>query len=335
MVFEAGTRDSPEAAPHTGAMGHRMRHHLAFVAMIGTLLLLPRVAEADPETGDALFRQGHAALVAGDYPRACDLLQRSLTEDPSATGTLINLAYCQQMTGKHWLAYRAYADALRKPISAERRSFADKSSRQVERKLPHVQLQMKDATVPVVEHDDGFVVVDPTVPFPIAPGRRTLTLTSAGKKPRTVSFEVPDRAGVVIVVVAPVEENEALVVTSPPPTATAAPPPSPPPPAPGPPASDRLEGDRGGLSPALGWASLGVGVAALGAGTYFGLRSFAIRDDACPTTSCDRDGLDRIQGSATTTATVSTIAFGVAVAALALGTWVFLHPPRRERAQAR
>ena len=69
--------------------------------------------------------------------------------------------------------------------------------------------------------------------------------------------------------------------------------------------------------------SAGVGIAGIAAGSYFGLKSLAIRDSACPTTDCDPAGLARIEGSATTTATLSTIGFGVGAAGVVAAVALF------------
>jgi hypothetical protein len=70
--------------------------------------------------------------------------------------------------------------------------------------------------------------------------------------------------------------------------------------------------------------SAAVGVAGLAAGSYFGLKSLSIRDSACPSTDCDAAGLARVQGSASTTATLSTVGFAVGAAGVVAAVALFV-----------
>jgi hypothetical protein len=197
----------------------------------------------------------------------------------------------------------------------ERQQFARESLAFVERKLPHVQLQMGAERFTRVLREDGSAVENVTQPFPVPPGRQTLTLSGSGST-RTIALDVPNRPGTVAVILSPTEPAPSSAPDQP----SAAP-------APGPvPAAAPVEQPTASTSPlqTAGWITVGAGVAAIAAGTYFGLKSFAIRDSACPSRACDASGLDRIHGSATATAIASTVAFGAGGAALVGGIMMLL-----------
>ena len=115
------------------------------------------------------------------------------------------------------------------------------------------------------------------------------------------------------------------------PPLTAAPPltPAPPPPADEPtPASDPGSSQRT-------WAYVagGVGLVALGVGSYFGVRTLSLkseRDDVCPGDRCPTQrGVD-LDDQARSAALVSTIGFGVGIAALGTAAALWLTAPRAE-----
>ncbi len=76
------------------------------------------------------------------------------------------------------------------------------------------------------------------------------------------------------------------------------------------------------------WAAYGafaVGAGALSVGAYFGVRTFVLkgdRDDAC-IPRCTQAAVE-FHNRAQTAATISTVAIGVAVASVGVGTWLFL-----------
>jgi hypothetical protein len=289
---------------------------LAMFVFFGASFFSTSVARAgDPEKADALFRQGRAALERGQYVRACELLRKSLDEDPAASGTLMNLAYCHQVTGKFWQAYVEYAEAARTATSADRRDFAMESMHAVAEKLPKIALQFGDEGARVLR-EDGTAIDDPRQPFPVEPGHRIITLVAPNGARRELALDVPARAGVVAVIVT--SNGTSSTTTLSPTEARGEPTPT---------SSPNTAADGSTRRQiALGVGALGI--AGLAAGTYFGLKSFAIRDSACPgpTKDCDAAGLERIHGSATTTAVLSTIFFGVGLAGIAGGIALFVLP---------
>jgi serine/threonine-protein kinase len=80
----------------------------------------------------------------------------------------------------------------------------------------------------------------------------------------------------------------------------------------------------------VSYALVGAGVAGLGVGTFFGLRAMSKNDDAeerCPNTRCnDREGVSLAE-EASDAATISNVAFGLGLAALAGGVVLYLTAP--------
>jgi hypothetical protein len=75
-----------------------------------------------------------------------------------------------------------------------------------------------------------------------------------------------------------------------------------------------------------GWTTVGAGAAIVGVGSYFGLLAFAKKADGnaqCDPTGCSQGGLDDFS-SARTAATLSTIAVGVGLVAVATGIYLVL-----------
>jgi hypothetical protein len=302
-----------------------------FGVLAAGLLIAPLARAGDPDKADALFRQGRAALERGQYVRACELLKKSLDEDPAATGTLLNLAYCHQVSGKLWQAYVEYREAASTATSTERREFATKQMQTVVERLPRIALQLGDERGTRVVCEDGTTIDDPTRPFPLEPGRRVVTLVAPNGAKRELTIDVPARAGIVAVIVTPGGVTTAPASPEPRtevPAAATKPPPMPPADTPRSPSSTSSPNAEDDGSSRRTWAVAitTLGVAGLAAGTYFGVESLSIRDSACPQRACSAAGLERIQGSATTTAILSTILLGVGVAGAIGGITLFVLP---------
>jgi hypothetical protein len=76
----------------------------------------------------------------------------------------------------------------------------------------------------------------------------------------------------------------------------------------------------------FGWIFDGVGVASVGAGTYFGISAISKKsaaDPECPARLCNTQGQQLIS-EAKTNAILSTVTLGAGLAALGLGTYMLL-----------
>jgi hypothetical protein len=106
---------------------------LAAFAAAATMLSLgmarPAFA-AEPNSAEEAFQRGRTLLAEGRYADACKAFETSQQEDP-ASGTLLALAYCQELSGllaSAWANYRAAAELAQHEGHAERREAATHQS---------------------------------------------------------------------------------------------------------------------------------------------------------------------------------------------------------------
>jgi hypothetical protein len=297
----------------------------AVLTTLGCLLAAPPALAQDVAASEAQFERGLAAMKAGDYATGCPAIEESYRLDPRP-GTMFTLAECENRRGRTATAATRYEDYL----SFHARLPADQQARQGER--PRVAATQRDAlraraprlTIVVPEGApvdatvtrDGVVLEAPSwnVALPVDPGEHVVRLEAPGRAPTEARITIGDGEALSVPLalgaVAPAADRPPPPAASRPPQAS--------------PAADRgLTGvQTGGLI--LG----GVGVAALGAGSVFGLLTLGEKstiDRACPASPgggarlCStREGKDAADSAATTGA-ISTVAFGVGAAALAGG----------------
>jgi hypothetical protein len=88
---------------------------------------------------------------------------------------------------------------------------------------------------------------------------------------------------------------------------------------------------KGNVSVIASLALMGVGLAATGVGSYFGLHAKSLNDDAenhhCTAANCDPTGVNLVS-DARQTATASTVAFAVGAAAVVAGVIIYLVRPK-------
>src|SRR5579864_3897961 len=81
----------------------------ALTVWLGLALAVPAVA-SEPDVAEALFRDGHALLKEHRYQEACAKFADSQRHDP-ASGTLLALAYCQELSNALASARASYLAA--------------------------------------------------------------------------------------------------------------------------------------------------------------------------------------------------------------------------------
>jgi hypothetical protein len=283
---------------------------------------LPRSAAAqtgDPAAASELFRQGRAALAEQDFAAACPKFAESQRLDPKV-GTLINLALCEEKTGRLASALHHWADAL---VLA--RSEGDAREAYV--------TQQYDALAPRVGHvvlhrapgvpDDARVLVDGVE---TAPGDRGAPLpVDAG--PHVIVVRAPNHADARFE--ATVSEGATAVVAleaGP----DLSPPPAPPVAAPAAtaatavPARDRATAQR--------WVGYGVGalgIVGLGLGAAWGGQALEAKSEpGCRSGVCTTEAAAQVQRDGHAAGDRSTIAFVAGSALMAGGITLWLLAPR-------
>ena len=288
------------------------------------LALADPPAAGNAAIAEALFRHGRELLDAGKVAEACEKFAASQRADP-ALGTLLNLAACHERQGRTATAWSEFTDAYAEATRAQdkRASYAQTRLQALEKVLYRVVIEVAEPPADLVVRLDGQPLGREALgtPLPVNPGERTIEASAPGREPWTQKLAVPSGAGQQRVDI-PALAAVAVVAPPPPPPVIAEPPPKlsiQPTHAP-----DVYFRRRLGLGIAVG------GLVATGVGTVFGLKAMHRNDDSkphCPQNVCDAAGL-QLNRDAKSAATVSTVAFGVGLAALGTGAWLMFVPPR-------
>jgi hypothetical protein len=285
------------------------------------VLLAPGARAAEPSRVDraqGLFVEGRALFDAGRVDAACAALARSEALDP-AVGTLGLLAACHERQGRTGTAYREYEAAadLAHARGDEREAFARARADALE---PHLARLTIRAALPA----PGLVVSRDGAPL-AAGALGEAQIVDPGRVGVEASAPARARWSTVIVV----GEGARAEVEIPPlaPSADAS----------------RVAASSATEAPRSAWlgprrlvaiASTGVGLAAIGIGTAYGIA--AIHHADASRIDCDADdrcgpGGGALRDRARGEATVSTLAFGVGIAGVAAGAVLVLTEPRSPR----
>ncbi|WP_437968233.1 hypothetical protein WMF04_02575 [Sorangium sp. So ce260] len=299
----------------------RARLAVASVVLASAALLAPAGAAAqgmgDPTLAQTLFEEGRRLMEAKSYAEACPKLAESQRLRPG-TGTLLNLALCNEALGRTATAWGQFKEALfasKKEGNAAREAFAQEHINALEPRLSKIQLNA-EGTPGLLVRIDGHDIPAAALgtPIPIDPGAHEVEATASGYSVWSTTVQVGESA-----------DLKAIAV----PKLQPAPPAKP---AAGPqgPATDG--GSAGGGGEGLrtaGFVIGGAGAAVLGVGAVFGILAAGQAGDAekdaslCPEKQCTPRGRAEID-AAETKALVSTIGIGVGVAAIGAGAILVL-----------
>lgn len=243
----------------------------ALAAAIAAALLAAPAAHAQPAdrraAAHALFEQGRALMNAGRHVEACAKLEESHQVEP-APGTLLNLADCYERIGRTASAWELFLDVAALAQSAGRaqhETLARARAGALEPKLSRLRVTVSAPSKGLSVHRDG-IVLQPSewgTAFPVDPGQHVIEASAPDKWDFRVMRYVPPGAAVVTV-------NVPALVDRSRPAPQAPPPPKAPPPAATPPARPEPDAPPGGSwRQPLAYATVGLGLAAFGAGTFF------------------------------------------------------------------
>ncbi|WP_437288488.1 hypothetical protein [Sorangium sp. So ce406] len=310
----------------------RARLVLASVVLASAALLAPAGAAAqgagDPTLAQTLFEEGRRLMEAKSYAEACPKLAESQRLRPG-TGTLLNLALCNEALGRTATAWGQFKEALfasKKEGNAAREAFAQEHISALEPRLSRIQLNA-EGTPGLLIRVDGHDIPAAALgtPIPIDPGAHEVEATAQGYSVWSTTVQVGDSADLKTIAIPKLQPA--------PPEKVAAP---------EGPAPGGTSGGTGGEGlRTAGFVIGGAGAAVLGVGAVFGILAAGQASDAekdqalCPNQQCTPLGRKEID-AAETKALVSTIGFGVGVAALGAGAILVLTsgPSRTEGARA-
>ena len=254
--------------------------HLAGLAWLGLALAAPSVARAD-DGAERLFREARKLVDAGDYAAACPKFAESERLEP-APGTLVNLAECEEHTGKVVAAQEHYRLASSGyPKTDKRHDLAAQKAAALDGKIVHLTLELAPGAPSgvTVRRGDAIVTENLGASVAVDPGAVVVVVTAPGRVDKTYPLDL--REG----------ETKELVVEAGEPVPAAG----------SGPAQVHAEEKpvEGGGNPlrTVGFVVGGVGVAglALGAGTgILAMGSASTVRSHCNTTTylCDSQGFD-------------------------------------------
>jgi serine/threonine-protein kinase len=290
----------------------------------------------DAARAEALFKEGRRLMTAQDYAAACSKFAESQALEP-APGTALNLATCYEKAGKlasAWAGFRTAQAAAQTARQADRARAAEKKAEALEPKLSHLIISVSPgARVPGLEiRCDGEVVgqAEWEVAVPRDGGGHDIEAGAPSMRTWKTHIDLaPSEQNLTVEV--PILQSEAPPKVEPAPTPASAPPEAKPLPA-----LEPLSGESSGQPQRIIGLSLGgLGVVAVGVGTFAGLKADSTyrsasrqctgNPPACPADSPAFSQRD----SAYSWATVSTITFVAGGALLAAGAIVFLTAPAR------
>ncbi len=291
------------------------------MAPAGLAVAQPR----DPAGADMLFRQGREAMKAGDYARACAKFAESDRLDP-ATGTVLNLAQCEEKQGRFASAlahYRAAADAL--TPDDPRTNVARQGMASVEARVSRLMVRLaSNAPAGTIVLRDGIELGGASlgISLPVDSGTHEVVTRAPGRTDsrRTVSLAEGGSLQVIAQVGEPLRNSEPTATTASPPVAAAP-----------------TEGSPGATQRTLGYVTAALGIVGVGVGTYFSLRAWSMNhnmvqkgcnDSICPAGSYrDQQALDAATKTAQDAARNGVVTSTVGATLLAGGVVLILAAP--------
>jgi hypothetical protein len=297
------------------------------VALALFTLFAPGLAHAqggNETAAQALYDEARRLMEAKDYAAACPKFKESY-DLAAGGGTLLNLADCYEKDGKKALAWSTFKEALviaQRELFAARIEFAKAHIAALEPTLSYVTVnvsnekKVQNLTVTV----DGVPLGSAAwgVAVPVDPGKHVIRAEAPGHAPFEQAIEIPvtdpARETVSVPELAPTDDPQ---------------------PGGGAGGSADVKSSGGSSTRTLGWVAIGVGAVGVGVGSYFGFKAFSDWDERnknC-TPACN-DTAKKAGESASSAATISTVAIAVGVGAIGVGTVLILTSGSSDKAHA-
>ncbi|MBI5535535.1 MAG: tetratricopeptide repeat protein [Deltaproteobacteria bacterium] len=264
-----------------------------------------RAAERDAAAADALFTEGRKLATQGNYQAACPKFSESYRLDP-APGTLLNLADCEDKTGKIAAATEHFRRALEAlPPGDDRVPIARKRMTELDARVPRLTITVAAPLPPGTRVlRDGIEFGSPSlgVALPVEPGDHFVVVRSPGKQDRFYRLNLLEGDSRQLLVEPGAEQAEGAAPAAGPDTSS--------------PSSQRT----------IGFVVGGLGVVGISAGIVTGLmvndrkRTF---DDNCKDGYCNAAGLDAAD-SGKTLLTVNAAAWAVGLVGVGVGTYLIV-----------
>jgi hypothetical protein len=290
---------------------------LALAALLVSSPALAQESSArDPIAAEALFERGKLLIDQGRTLEACTAFSGSQRLDP-AGGTLLRLALCHEAAGKLASAWLEFGEVVRVSKEGtgdpaklqERVRLAREHLAAVEPRVPKLAI-----TVQAAARVEGLRVSANGLPrdegtwgvaLPVDPGDVVVVATAPGRQESRVTVHVAEGQQ------QNVDLLPLLAVGAPPIAALRPPAPT----------------ERASLLRPVGVGVGVLGLAAIGVGTYFGVRAVGKWNDsnaACPGTTCsDPEGVT-LASDAQSAARIADVTLGAGAVAVVAGVVLYL-----------
>ncbi len=285
---------------------------------------------------EALFNQGRDLMTAGKFAQACPKFEASQQLDPGL-GTMLNLAECYEKTGRTasaWAEYREAIPLARATGSKARQDLASERAQALQERLSTLTIRAMsgdDAGAHLEVRRDGVALQEAEFgsPIPVDPGEHVIEAVAPGKQPWSSKVQVGANAAKVSVEIPKLEAADGKPAEAGPLAVTTTPDNTPPP-------SDKPASSAAQRT--TGLVLGGVGVVGVGLGTFFGLQASSKWSDAKKKCTdypygCGAEGAD-LRSSASSAASVSTVAFIAGGALLAAGVVLYFTAPSKKESVA-
>ena len=281
------------------------------LASAGLCLSVPAFAQTDNERtlAEALFRQGRELMNEGNYDAACPKFAESHRLDPGG-GTLLNLAVCHEGQGKLATAWAEFQEALalaRADGREDRSELAVQRIAAIEPELARLTVTVPSGSADMVVSVNGTPLGNAAwgAPMPVDAGSVAVEASAPGRRKFAKSIQVSDGDDVVVEVPELVELDEGKDAGAP---------------------TDSDGAADGEPNHAAAYVVGGLGLAAIGVGSYFGVQAIQDQkeadrlgcDDECP-----NEPAHQAEKSAVFNGWLSTA--GIATGLVAVGVAVYLY----------
>jgi hypothetical protein len=171
---------------------------MRIVIALALVLAAPRIARAeDVKKADRLFREG-IELKNTNVAQACAKFEESLRYNSQAIGTLLNVALCDEKLGRIASAvgkYREARDRAREQDLPEHLAAAEERLTSLEPELPYITITFTEP--PTAETriliDDKILPIDRAVRHAVDPGKRVIVVSAPGRVAFKATIEVRHR----------------------------------------------------------------------------------------------------------------------------------------------
>jgi hypothetical protein len=304
-----------------------------FSSLLTALALTAPIAHAqggDAAAAESLFREARQLMSQGKTSEACAKFEASNRLDPSS-GTMINLADCHVKEGKTasaWAEFLAASRIARQQNVPQRAEEAIKRAGELEKSLSYFTLSVAGKVPGEEIRRDDALLSDGALSskIPVDPGPHVISASAPGYKTWAKTIVVKPNGDLQGVDVPTLEKDTAAAATVPPPAASSPPTAT----TPAPKEKEGQEASEGSGRKTAGYVLGGIGIAATGVGTFFGLKALStygkVKDECPSLDGCSQRAGD-LRDDAGTQGNIANITLGVGLLSLAAGAYLVFSGP--------